>query len=97
MAIKYQLLPKAESDYFAIYAYTYEKFGETQAEKYTEGLLDAFTLITEHHRIGRKIAHIRTGYYCFDYKSHSIFYKQDGRKIVIVRVLGNRQDPSRHL
>ncbi|NKB57111.1 MAG: hypothetical protein GKS00_12350 [Alphaproteobacteria bacterium] len=97
MAASYRLLPKAEADYFDIYAYTYENFGEHQAEKYTGGLLDAFTLITEHTRIGRDIGHIRPGYFRYDYESHTIFYKQDRDGIAIVRILGERQDPLRHL
>ena len=48
MTTKYRLLPKAEADFYDIYAYTYENFGEGQAERYTDGLIDAFTLITEH-------------------------------------------------
>lgn len=47
MPVSYRLLPKAEADYFAIYAYTFETFGEAQAEKYIAGLLDAFDLITQ--------------------------------------------------
>lgn len=97
MTIKYRLLPQAEADYFGIYAYTYEEFGEDQAEKYISGLLDAFTLITEHSRIGRNISHIRAGYFRYEYESHVIYYRQDQAEIFIVRVLGNKQDPLRHL
>lgn len=97
MPTKYRLLPKAEADYFGIYAYTFEIFGEEQAEKYVGGLLDAFTLITEHNRIGRDIGHIRTGYFRYEYESHTIYYKQDRDDIAIVRILGEKQDPLRHL
>lgn len=97
MAAKYRLLPKAESDYFDIYAYTYENFGQDQAEKYVAGLLDIFTLITEHRRIGRDIGHIRAGYFRYEYESHTVYYKQDQDKISITRILGQKQDPLRHL
>jgi len=69
---KYRLLPRAEADYFAIYASGYENFGEAQAERYTDGLRDAFTVITEHSHIGRRVDHIRAGYFCYEYKRHSI-------------------------
>jgi toxin ParE1/3/4 len=97
MAIKVRLLPQAEADYFGIYAYTYENFGEEQAEKYTSGLLDAFDLIAEHTLIGRDIGHIRAGYYRYEHESHTIYYRKDESGVAIVRILGAKQDPLRHL
>jgi toxin ParE1/3/4 len=97
MTIRYRLLPKAEADFYDIYAYTYENFGEGQAEKYTDGLLDAFTLITEHTHIGREIGHVRTGYFRYEYEGHTIYYRQVQTGIAIVRILGGKQDPLRHL
>lgn len=97
MAAEFRLLPKAEADYFTIYAYTYENFGEAQAEKYIGGLLDSFTLITEYKRIGRDIDHIRAGYFRYEYERHTIYYRLDQDGISIVRILGDRQDPLRHL
>ncbi len=97
MTIRYRLLPKAEADFYDIYAYTHENFGEDQAEKYTSGLLDAFTLITEHPHIGRDIGHVRTGYFRYECDAHTIYYQQDAAGISIVRILGGKQDPLRHL
>lgn len=97
MATRYKLLPQAEADYFAIYVYTHENFGEAQAEKYIGGLLDTFTLITEYNGIGRDIGHVRAGYFRYEYESHTIYYRQDQDGISIVRILGERQDPMRHL
>ena len=97
MASRFRLLPKAKADYFDIYAYTYENFGEDQAEKYTGGLFDAFSLITEHNHIGRAISHIRAGYFRYEYEGHTIYYKRDQKGISIVRILGGKQDPLRHL
>lgn len=97
MAVSYRLSPKAEDDTFGIYAYTHENFGEAQAEKYFSGLLDAFTLITEHRRIGRGIGHLRAGYFRYEYESHTIFYRLEADEVVIVRVLGRHQDVERHL
>ena len=97
MPVSYRLLPKAEADYFTIYAYTFETFGEAQAEKYIAGLLDAFDLITQYNRIGRDIGHIRAGYFRYEYGSHTIYYRLDRAELLIVRILGERQDPLRHL
>jgi len=97
MTTKHRLLPKAETDFYEIYAYTYENFGEDKAEDYTGGLLDAFALISEHIRIGRDIGHIRAGYFRYEYKAHTVYYRQDQVGILIVRILGREQDPMRHL
>lgn len=97
MTTKYRLLPKAEADFYDIYAYTYENFGEDQAEKYTDGLIDAFTLITEHPHIGRDIGYLRMGYFRYECEAHTIYYRQDRSEISIVRILGGKQDPLRHL
>ncbi|PCI47376.1 MAG: plasmid stabilization protein ParE [Alphaproteobacteria bacterium] len=97
MRVNYRLLPKAESDYFSIYAYTYENFGEQQAEKYTRGLLDSFTLITEHPHIGRSINDIRTGYFRHAYEGHVIYYKLKQNEVLIIRVLANRQDHQKYI
>ncbi len=97
MPVKYRLLPKAEADYYDIYAYTYETFGEDQAEKYTSGILDVFTLITEHNHIGRDIGYIRVGYFRYEFEGHTVYYRQDQEGIAIVRILGGKQDPLQHL
>lgn len=50
--------------------------------------------------IGRllpNIGHIRAGYFRYEYESHTVYYKQDQDKISIIRILGEKQDPLRHL
>ncbi len=91
MTIQYRLSEKAKEDYFSIYAYSFEQFGEAQAEEYTNGLLDIFNLITEQTKIGKNINYLREGYFCYTYKSHAIYYKLDDEGILIIRVLGQRQ------
>lgn len=97
MAIRYRLLPRAETDFFNIYAYTHSAFGAAQADKYTEGLIDAFTRITEYQRIGRDVSHIRPGYFRYEFKSHSIYYRLEQDRVTIIRILGQKQDPLRHV
>ncbi len=97
MLTKYRLLPKAAADFFDIHAYSAENFGDEQAERYTNGLLDAFTVITDHSHIGRSVSHIRAGYFCYEYKRHSIFYRLEEHGVIIIRVLGSQQNAPKHL
>lgn len=97
MATRFRLSPKARADYVAIYAYTVANFGEDQAERYTSRLLDAFEIITRHNSVGRDIGHIRKGYFRLEHEGHTIYYSIDAQGVVIVRILGARQAPLRHL
>ena len=91
MAIEYRLSDMAKKDYFSIYAYTLASFGEAQAETYTNGLLDCFTMLTEQTKIGRDVSNLRKGYFRYNYKSHAIYYTMESTGVVIIRVLDQRQ------
>ncbi len=90
----YTLSRRAEQDLIDIYIYTYHKFGERQAERYTRDLHARFALLAEFPRIGSpaKVGNIS----CFKFPSgsHTIYYQCKDGDIVIGRVLHAAQDPS---
>jgi toxin ParE1/3/4 len=49
------------------------------------------------HRRGRKVAVPDRVYFCCPIGSHNIFFREEKTRIVIVRILHNRMDPTRHL
>ena len=93
----YELTGAAEDDLFGIYAYSYRQFGLAQAENYFASLHDCFGRLADFPTMGRSIAHLRAGYFRFEYAGHVVFYVRTKNGVRIVRVLHQRQDPDRHL
>ena len=97
MATPVRLSPAAENDFTEIYVYTGETFGTEQAEDYVAGLLDAMEQVSQFPDIGQSLDDLRSGYHRYIYRSHSLFYRSEGDAIVIIRILGLRQDHASHL
>jgi len=94
---EYELSNKADEDLTEIYTFTYQHWGETQADAYLLSLEERFRMLAEQPRLGMKADHIRKGYFRCEHGSHSIFYKTQKGGIFIVRVLHNRMDREQHL
>lgn len=56
---------------------------------------DAVVRLAEHPGLGRRCDDIRQGY--FKLAVQSLFYREDGDDIVIIRVLHGQMDFERHL
>ncbi len=56
--------PRARSDIKKIWRYTYDNWGEKQADIYTDALGQAIEEMTENPEMGNSIEHIRKGYGC---------------------------------
>ena len=93
---KYQLTSKAEDDIEKIYEYSILKWGLVTARDYFLGLHEKFGLLADNQSWGNDYDFISPGLYRYEYRSHSIYYRSSGDLILIVRILGNRQDPARH-
>ena len=94
---KYRLSLTAEQDIGNIARYTIEQFGIEQARTYRDSMIACFQSLAETPGIGRKADRIREGYRRFDHRSHVVFYKSDGRDILIIRVLHKRMTAPSHL
>ena len=91
---KYQLTIEAEFEIAEIYEYSILKFGLTIAREYVFGLHEKFDLLAVNQSWGSDYAFIKTGLCRFEYRSHSIYCQIHEKRILIVRILGNRQDPA---
>lgn len=84
---KYRLTCNADQDFFDIYVYGVQMFGVRQAEAYVEGLQLRFQEIADLPWLYQAIDHISAGYRRSVYRSHTIYYRQDGADVLIVRIL----------
>ncbi len=89
--------PRARSDIKKIWRYTYDNWGEKQADIYTEALGQAIEEMTKNPEMGNSIEHIRKGYRLYHFKHHFVIYRLSLIVIDVVRVLGEKMDVKRHL
>ena len=88
----YTLSRAAENDIASIATYTIETFGIDQAIAYRDGLIDALTFLAEFPQAARERNELRPGTRAYPYRSHLIFYREDGDGIFIQRVRHSRED-----
>ena len=94
--IKHRLADDADEDLKGIYIYSLENFGLKQAIIYKTDLGKQFIALCDNPEIGASYNHIKAGLRRYVYRSHSIYYRIENSYILILRILGNRQDPARH-
>jgi toxin ParE1/3/4 len=93
----YELTVAAESEIEDIYDYSIANFGLSVARDYLMGLHVCCQLLAEHQSFGTDYSFIMPKLRRYEYRSHSIYYQTMGDGILIVRVLGAKQDPARHI
>jgi toxin ParE1/3/4 len=87
----YELSLEAEQDLLDIALYGLVNFGLQQSEDYRDGVKKRFQALAERPLQYQAVDEIREGYRRSVYRSHSIYYRVEGTRIVIMRILG-RQD-----
>ena len=87
----------AESDITDIWLYTYERWGEEQADRYFGELDEGIKQLAYHPDLGKPCEHIREGYRSLLINRHVVYYTTTPSIIHIVRVLHARMDPDQHL
>jgi toxin ParE1/3/4 len=92
----YQLTNKAEAEIEGIIEYSIVNFGLNVAQKYITGLHECFMLLAEHQSWGGDYDFIVQGLRRYEYRSHAVYYQHMDDGILVVRVLGGKQDPARH-
>jgi toxin ParE1/3/4 len=90
----YQLTKKAESELAQIYEYSIENFGLAVAAEYLTGLYRTFEYLSDNPRMGRDCRRIRKRLRRHDHASHSVYYRITKSGVLILRVLGQSQDPN---
>ena len=93
----YVLSNKADADIDTIAETSLHRWGLARAEQYILGLHETFRMLAEFPDIGRDASDIRPGYRAIDTASHAVFYRKTEGGILILRVLHQHMDFSRHL
>jgi toxin ParE1/3/4 len=93
----YKTTRQADQDIIDIYLHGCREFGQTQAERYHEGLADILDLIADNPRMARERPEFTPPVRLHPYRSHLIVYRLDDTGVLVVRVLHGRQDWERLL
>ena len=94
---KYRISQDAKSDLAKIRRYTIDIWGKTQWAVYSVELKRAMLMLSENPQSGICCDEIRSDFYRFPLKNHSIYFKNNHQYITIIRVLKNSMCPSMHL
>ncbi|MGG6262870.1 type II toxin-antitoxin system RelE/ParE family toxin [Leptolyngbya sp. AN03gr2] len=88
----YRLSEQAELDYREILAFTLERWGINQFDKYAELLEATFDRLVEMPTLGRQRDDIRPGFYRYQVGQHYIFYRITEETLQIARILHIRRN-----
>lgn len=92
----YQLSPLAETDLEEIWVYTLREWSLDQANSYIHDVIDAFEGLKDGSKRGRP-TDIRAGYFKYAVGSHVINFQEQGKNLVVIRVLHRHRVVMRHL
>lgn len=95
--VNYQLTNKAEKDMENIYEYSILNFGLRVARDYISGIHTYFSLLADNPSWGTDYSFIESDLFRYEYRSHSVYYQKTKQGILIVRVLGSKQNPIIHI
>ena len=88
---------RAETDLIEIWVYTYERWGEEQAEGYLAQLEEGINQLRRFPEQGRRRDDVRKGYRSLRIHRHTVYYTVTASSIQIIRVLHEKMDPGRQL
>jgi toxin ParE1/3/4 len=87
---------RAVADLLTIGRYTLETWGETQTAHCLDELESCCQKLAKNPALGRIADEVRRGLRRHEHPKHVIFYREDRKGIVIVRILHQRVLPERH-
>jgi toxin ParE1/3/4 len=88
--------PLALTDAQKIWLYSFERWGEKQANTYLAGLDKTYRRLALDPAKGADISSLRPGYRRYRYKGHVIVYRYTPTTLEIFRILHERMDIARH-
>ena len=88
---------QADADIIDSYLYGFEKFGRDQAERYEEGLRHVVDLIADNPRLAAERSEHSPPVRVHHHAKHHIIYLIEDAHILIVRVLRDEMDLTKHL
>jgi toxin ParE1/3/4 len=89
--------PLARDDIKGIWHYTFERWGEVQADEVLRKLDPVLQSRAANLGLGASRAHIRTGYRALHVGHHFIYYMRTHSVIRVMRILHERMDPGAHV
>ncbi|MFV0278710.1 MAG: type II toxin-antitoxin system RelE/ParE family toxin [Parahaliea sp.] len=89
--------PKAESDLEEIWLYSFEQWGEAQADRYFDTLTHAINSLMDHPKLGKPAEQVRDDYRSLQVRHHVIYYKLHDDLVEIMRVLHEDMVPGNYL
>ncbi|SFP92397.1 type II toxin-antitoxin system RelE/ParE family toxin [Tranquillimonas alkanivorans] len=87
-----RLTPLAEDDLAEIWSYSAETWSDEQADGYIDGLFDTMTLLAGRPQMARERTEFDPPVRIHPSRRHLIVYLAERDGILVVRVLGARQD-----
>ena len=93
----YTLSNKADADLDAIYVYSFQTFGEAQADAYAADVISYLNNLANQPETGRRRDDIQSGLFSIPCARHVIFYTMEEHGIFVVRILHDAMDVPRHL
>lgn len=91
------LTEQAQLDYEDILLYTLQNWGEQQYSVYAALLDQALLTLQENSVIGYHPRQLPTSYKALHVSRHLIIYRVEDKTIIVLRVLHDKMDLSRHI
>lgn len=85
MTIRYTV--RAEEDLYGIGAYSIQRWGTAQADKYIGQMEACFQALAKNSALGRSCDHIRPGLRRMEQGRHVVFFREETGGILIARIL----------
>lgn len=92
MASKHFLRPLAEQDIADIWSDGADRWGIVQADRYFDGMVDLFELLSEQPDIARLRSEFKPPVRIHVYGSHVVIFETVETGIAVIRVVHQRQD-----
>jgi len=89
--------PRARRDLIEVWLYTFENWGEAQADSYVGALERHIDELAEAPNRGRSREPVREGYWSIHVGRHVVFYTFTDSTVKVRRVLHDQMDVDRHL
>jgi toxin ParE1/3/4 len=89
----YSISKKAIEDLEKIWLYTFEKWSETQADRYYDLIINEIEFLVDNFNSGKSMEHIKEVYRASVIKSHLVFYtKSKSGGLKVIRILHQSMD-----
>lgn len=95
--MKVRFTARAEADIIDSYLYGFEKFGSDQAARYEEDLYHVINIIADNPRIAAERSEYSPPVRIHHHANSYIVYLIEDAQILIVRILRDEADLTRHL